>query len=140
LAVTAGKPGEIRGFLSALSDYLTAPPAVYAHLPFGGSPGKKRKDIGLPAAGFLSVSVPNVRLLTCRRSADGKALLIRFQESAGRKTQARMTIARPADTAGEPVVVAARFNPYEIKTFRVERSGRWRVSDLIDGGPGLQTR
>jgi alpha-mannosidase len=149
LAVTAGKPKEIRGFLAALSDYLTAPPAVYAHLPFGGNTFKKRKGAasvssagltGLPAAGFLSVSVPNVRLLTCRRSADGKALLVRFQESAGRKTKARVTIDHPAGAAGEPIVVAARFNPYEMKTFRVGRSGIWRISDLIDGGPGFQTR
>jgi alpha-mannosidase len=147
LAVTAGKPEEIRGFLSALSDYLAAPPVVYAHLPFGGRTLKRRKSAvsvssegmtDLPAA-FLSASVPNVRLLACRRSADGKALLVRFQESAGRRTKARVTIDRPVGAAGEPIVVAARFNPYEIKTFRVERSGAWRISDLIDGGPGSRT-
>lgn len=152
LALTAGTPDEIRSILPGLADWLCAPPAVYAHLPFGrGAYGWGKAVVkaagagesalsgavvgswGKSGAGFLSISAPNVRLLACRRSDDKQALIVRLQESAGRKMRARVMIGRPKDAAGvagaagEPVVIALQFSPFEIKTLRIERSGAWRA-------------
>jgi len=168
LALTAGTSDEVRSILSGLADWLCAPPAVYAHLPFGRGVYGRGKDAievagRVTGAGLLSISAPSVRLLACRRSDDGKALIVRLQESAGRKTRARVTIGLSQDAtglngaanavsvvdeangvnagnevnevagvdatgeAGEPVIIALQFSPFEMKTLRIERSGVWRA-------------
>ncbi|MCX6560707.1 MAG: hypothetical protein NTZ26_09335 [Candidatus Aminicenantes bacterium] len=152
LAVTAGSPEEVRRILPGLADWLSAPPAVYAHLPFGqATAGRASKPNGsavtavseglgsweghsngeVTNAAMITISPPNIRLLACRRSEDGKALIIRVQESAGRKTKARLSVAPPTGKHSGPIEIETAFSPFEIKTFRVGRSGRWRIVDLI---------
>jgi alpha-mannosidase len=81
---------------------------------------------------MIAIAPPNIRLLACKRSDDGKALIIRLQESAGRKTKALLTAAPPNGKRSDPIVIEAIFSPFEIKTLRVDRSGRWRNVDLIE--------
>jgi hypothetical protein len=71
-------------------------------------------------------------MLSCRPSADGKALLVRVQEALGWKTPAKIALARVSGAENKPITIQARFRPFEIKTIRVERSGRWRETDLLE--------
>jgi alpha-mannosidase len=87
LFVTAGEPDKMRVLLPGLADYLCAPPAIYVHLPFGAP---DRGPVTL-----LSLSPPNVRLLACKPSWDGEALVLRLQEAAGQRSRARLSIALP---------------------------------------------
>ena len=153
LAVTAGSPEEVRRILPGLADWISAPPAVYAHLPFGrmgDAVGAAVEDANLKgdrkfktlargdssAVGrdesLLKIPSPNIRLLACKRSEDGKALIIRLQESIGRKTMASFVVAPPSGKGTDPIKIESAFLPFEIKSFRVERSGRWQSVDLIE--------
>ncbi len=155
LALTAGSPDEVRRVLPGLADWLSAPPAVYAHLPFGkaaadgesmpmpngslapldstetGEPGAPANRDAVHAS-MIAMAPPNIRLLACRRSEDGKALVIRLQESVGRKTKACLSVAPPDGKHSGPIVIESEFSPFEIKTLRVDRSGRWRSVNLIE--------
>jgi alpha-mannosidase len=135
LAVTAGRADDVRRVLPGLADWLAAPPAVYAHLPFGRSAARSHPTPA-PAAGtaggLVGISAANVRLLACKPSWDGRSLIVRVQESAGRPTRARLAIERPGRSFRPPWALAASFAPFEIKTFRIEPSGRPREVDLID--------
>ena len=84
ILVIAGDTATVRAALPGLADWLAAPPAVYAHLPFG-TPAKVTKNApALPASTELvKISSPTVRLQSLRRTADGKALLVRLQETSG---------------------------------------------------------
>jgi len=135
LAVLSGKSGEVRRLLPGLADYLAGPPAVYAHLPFGKSVfrGKSRAETTAEDGGpgnFLSISPANIRLLSCRPAADGKALCLRLQESSGIRTPAHVEISLPFSRRGASVCLKSVFRSFEIKTFRIEKSGRFRETDL----------
>ncbi len=151
LLVTAGDPDEVRSLLPGLADYLSAPPVAYAHLPFGAA------DIPLT---LLSLVPPNVRLLACKPSWDGEALVVRLQEAAGRRTRARLRIALPrpekrddrknlilatnipgarpgakdkhARDGRTAVALAVDFKPFEIKTLRIGRDGKWNEIRMIE--------
>jgi alpha-mannosidase len=121
LLVTAGEAETVRQAVAGLADWLSAPPAVYAHLPIGGAPGEKpRADFSL-----LQLSPGSVRLLACKRSADGAALIARLQEIAGQDARASLGLAG----LNQPLLLA--FKPHEIKTLRLERDGRGREVSLI---------
>jgi alpha-mannosidase len=141
LLVTAGDPEEVRAALPGLADHLSAPPAAYAHLPAGVSEN---------ATELLSLTPATVRLLACKCSWDGRALLLRLQESLGRRTRAKLFIRRPGASIqdreaaqgnsrtevgpGQIAGVEKKtspalriplvFKPFEIKTVRVEKDGR----------------
>jgi alpha-mannosidase len=118
--------------MPGLADHLSAPPAAYAHLPYDG--------VEVPAAeSLLTLKPASVRLLACKRSWDGAALVVRLQEAVGKRVKAKLAIARPrekADQESPPVQVSLSFAPFEIKTVRVEPDGSWREVALIeeDGG------
>jgi alpha-mannosidase len=118
LLVTAGDADTIRTSLSGLADWLSAPPIVYAHLPIGAN---DRSEVRL-----LSLQPSSVRVTACKQSWDGKALVLRLHETMGAASIARLTLEEPK--------VAARISlkPYQIKTIRIERTGRWREVNLID--------
>jgi alpha-mannosidase len=120
--VTAGTPDAVRALLPGLADHLNAPPAAYAHLPFGRKQGDR--------AELLSLSPSCIRLLACKPAWDGAALVVRLQETVGRPTGARLVVAPRA--ARKRVDILLAFEPFEIKTIRIERSGAWREADLID--------
>lgn len=128
LLVTAGEPDEVRARLPGLADWLDAPPAAYAHLPparlaagRGECGGDRRTDRDL-----LSLAPPGVRLLACKRSADGTALVVRLHEATGRPTQATLRLW----PSGPETTLSLR--SFEIKTLRAQRVGGWREVDPID--------
>jgi alpha-mannosidase len=141
--VTAGEAEKVRASVSALADWLSAPPFALAHLPFGGftvggSDGREesRKGAGGIRSGtgersdegansLLALSPENIRLVACKRTWDGKALVLRLHETSGRFTAAELTIFQPLR------VIPLEFNPFEIKTLRIEPTGAWREADLI---------
>ncbi len=133
LLLTAGKAGAVLPMLPALADWLSSPPIAYTYLPTGTiEDEEKGKDAGGKAEierrgffEFFSLQPENVRLLACKRSWDGEALIIRLQESCGFQAQARINLKSPE------VFIRLNLKPLEIKTIRIEKSGRWQEVDLI---------
>ena len=152
--VTAGTPASIRAMMPGLADHLAAPPAAYAHLPFDAETTPPRENL-------LTLKPASIRLLACKRSWDGEALIVRLQEAVGKKTKAELAVAQFADGSGTrtsdtgrrsggkqvPRVQPSRavpsceghvrlsFAPFEIKTVRVERDGTWAEAALIEEMP-----
>ena len=134
--VTAGDPGRVRRSVSALADWLASPPFALAHLPFGGSGGGAAEKHGdrqtdpaydgdADGLGLLFLDPASIRLTACKRSWDGKALVLRLHETAGLPTDARLILRQPLR------VINLEFKPFEIKTLRIERTGAWREAGLI---------
>ncbi len=121
LLVTAGDAEDVRTSVAGLADWLNAPPAVYAHLPIGRKNTKEEKT----SAELFTLAPANIRLLSCRQSSDEKALILRLHETVGFRSEAKMNF------FGPDCAVRLSFKPYEIKTLRVERSGKWEEVDMI---------
>jgi alpha-mannosidase len=135
LFVTAGAPAAVKAMMPGLADHLAAPPAAYAHLPYD------TKQVA-PIETLLRVKPSNIRLLACKRSWDGEALIVRLQEAVGKKTKAELRIAlaggrTESSTQKErrperghvprvhvPLSIPLAFAPFEIKTLRIEKDGR----------------
>jgi alpha-mannosidase len=120
--ITAGAPAAVKAMMPGLADLLAAPPAVYPHLPYD------RTQVST-AESLLSLEPSNVRLLACKRSWDGQALVVRLQEVVGRKTKAELKVKRPSN---ETAAIPLAFTPFEIKTLRFEKDGTWRAVRLIE--------
>jgi alpha-mannosidase len=118
LLVIAGDAASIRLLLSALADWLNAPPVAYAHLPAG--------LIDPEGVEILSVEPENIRLIACKPSWDGRSLIIRLQESSGMATPALLQI------KDVKAIINLSFKPMEIKTLRIERSGKWKEVKMIE--------
>lgn len=124
LLVTYGDPEAVRSRLPGLAEWLTAPPVALAHLP-AGSPAASA-DAAQPEgrgdvlADLLTVSPDSVRMLACRPGADGVSLIVRLQATRRAETEATVVLGTPA------AEIELRFRPLEIKTIRVDRSGRWQ--------------
>ena len=141
LLVTAGVPASVKAMMPGLADHLAAPPAAYAHLPYDAS-------LVPPSESLISLKPSSVRLLACKRSWDGDALVVRLQEAVGRKAKATLKVARcaevkagtrtrdtrPRSNGGHvpEVYVPLTFAPFEIKTLRVEKDGTWREVRMIE--------
>ncbi len=154
LLVTTGSPAAVRAMMPGLADHLAAPPAAYPHLPYDSG---RAPSVEL----LLDVRPASIRLLACKRSWDGEALIVRLQEAVGRKTKARLGVAACAPKTEKeerghvpsehvPIVnpawvpggqerghvpkvrVPLSFQPFEIKTLRVERDGTWRAVRMIE--------
>ncbi len=139
LLVTAGAPTAVRAMMPGLADHLAAPPAVYSHLPYDAENILSKETL-------LTLKPASVRLLACKRSWDGEALIVRLQEAVGKKTKAQLTIARPVLAFGDPfpdqerghvpkVHVSLSLAPFEIKTLRIEKNGTWREAALVEETP-----
>ena len=142
ILVTAGSLAAVRAMMPGLADHLAAPPAAYAHLPYDSGRVPSVEPL-------LDVRPASIRLLACKRSWDGEALIVRLQEAVGRKTVGEMRISpkndqteggmrfgpiRPGQERGHvpKVRVPLSFQPFEIKTLRIERDGTWRAVRLIE--------
>jgi alpha-mannosidase len=149
LLVTAGSPDNMRSMLPGLVDYLSTPPAAYAHLPAGVTGNSTE---------LLALTPASIRLLACKRSWDGEALVVRLQEATGKRTRANLSIEMPpfnmpertteemmVEMAAPPAPRARRrtkilprvqiplsFRSFEIKTVRVEKDGRWSEVRMIE--------
>ncbi len=118
LLVIAGNIDSLRLLLPALADWLNAPPVVLAHFP-----AASMKDEGIEV---LSVEPENVRLIACKQSWDSKSLVIRLQECSGLDTHTTLEI------NGVKKQIKLSFKPLEIKTLRIERSGKWREVKMVE--------
>lgn len=125
LLVTAGNPDEVRSTINGYADFLSSPPLVYSHLPIG-SGTKPDPDASCGELEFLSVQPPSVRLTACKRSWDGRALVLRLHETTGALIQATLSLSKPART------IAATLKPFEVATLRVEKNGRWQRVSAIE--------
>jgi alpha-mannosidase len=134
ILVTAGTPAEVNAMMPGLADHLAAPPAVYAHLPYDSGRAPSVEPL-------LDVRPASIRLLACKRSWNGEALIVRLQEAVGRITvgEIRITLRKTDQARGHlpeghisPVHVPLSFQPFEIKTLRVERDGAWRPVRMIE--------
>jgi hypothetical protein len=119
MLVLAGEPEAVRRRVSGLADWLSAPPVVYAHLPIGE---EAARGAGLP--GFLRLTPAHLRLLACKPSWDGAALVVRVQETAGQPASGELAV------EGGPRA-ALDLGPYEIRTLRLERRGSWREAPML---------
>lgn len=119
ILVIAGDTADVRAMLPGLADHLAAPPAVYAHLPFGTPAAAARKNT-VPEASteIVRIDSPAVRLQALRRSDDGKALVLRLHETTGVAT--RTTFHVHGITRAIPV----KLGPFGITTLRISRTGR----------------
>jgi len=159
LLVTAGSPAAVSAMMPGLADHLAAPPLAYAHLPYDSGRAPSVESL-------ITLAPASIRLLACKRSWDGEALIVRLQEAVGRKTKARLGVAVCAATTEKeerghvpsehvpivdpawvpggrerghapeghvpPVLVPLSFQPFEIKTLRVEKVGTWRAVRMIE--------
>ena len=154
LLVTAGDPGTVRSMLPGLADWLSAPPPAYGHLPIGMDckafenlpprPLIKRankKDLFCKdepvslAAGFhnlLSLQPANIRMTACKQSWDKKALIVRLHEASGIMTKAFLNVAKHGEYGSPEISIKLKFRPFEIKTVRIEKSGKWREVHVIE--------
>jgi len=129
LVLTAGDTETVRRTVAGWADWLSAPPAVYSHLPIGRRAGAQPP--GDPS--LLRLSPAHVRLLACTRSWDGTALIARLQEMAGETTRASLHV------AGMDAPLALTFKPYELKTFASNvpaaraKSASWRSASRGSG-------
>jgi alpha-mannosidase len=130
LLVTAGVPASVKAMMPGLADHLAAPPSAYAHLPYDA-------DRAASTETLLTLKPASVRLLACKRSWDGEALIVRLQEASGKKTKAELAVALPGQGQGGKIEdperghasrlhVPLALAPFEIKTLRVEEDGTWR--------------
>ncbi|MGB8958648.1 MAG: glycoside hydrolase family 38 C-terminal domain-containing protein [Candidatus Aminicenantales bacterium] len=151
LLVAAGDPASVKALMPGLADHLAAPPAAYAHLPYNARQAQPRELL-------FSLKPSSVRMLACKRSWDGGALILRLQEAVGKKTKCELKVepAAPRTRGNEPasdnpeaedprhaspaqerghvprVHIPLSFAPFEIKTLRVERNGGWRPVRMIE--------
>jgi len=121
LLVTAGDAAPLRQTVTGLADWLSAPPAVYSHLPIG----QGTADRLTPAPSLLQLSPPSIRLLACKQSLDGKAVIVRLQEMGGQPALANLQF------AGMNAPAALAFKPYELKTLRLERDGTCHEVNVV---------
>jgi alpha-mannosidase len=126
ILVVAGDTEVVRGALPGLADWLSAPPAVFAHLPIGTPVrSKTKKNIDAPITAMLSLSSPDIRVMALKRTEDGKALLVRLQETTGIATRVTLALKHPFRT------IPLKFSPLEIKTLRIARNGTCTAAHLI---------
>jgi alpha-mannosidase len=128
LLVTAGARALVGPMMPGLADHLADPPAAYAHLPYDA------KRTG-PAESLLDLDKNSVRLLACKRSWDGNALIVRLQEAVGKRAVTDLRVAPAVDRAQSPsgpTTISLTFAPFEIKTVRIERDGRADIVRMIE--------
>lgn len=129
LLITAGDPDTVWQALPGASDWLSAPPVAYAHLPVGirgyvSTQGDEEKH-GAHIIEVLSLKPGNIRVTACKRSWDSKSLVVRLQETRGISTEAHLKLKFPE------IQTKLSFRPFEIKTVRFEKTGKWREVELI---------
>lgn len=128
LLVAAGAPAPIKSMMPGLADHLAAPPAAYAHLPYDA------KRTG-QAETLLALKPSSIRLLACKRSWDGSALIVRLQEAVGKRTKGELEVSLPASQERRRVTevpLPLTLAPFEIKTLRIEKDGSWRAVRIIE--------
>jgi alpha-mannosidase len=122
LIVMAGDLSAVRTAVPGLADWLSAPPYALAHYPIGERNALRQE--------LLTLEPGTLRLTACKRSWDGKSLVIRIHEAIGEETRGIVRLTNP-DIAAQIV-----FRPFEIKTIRFEKGGTWKEVTMIGEEPG----
>ena len=118
ILVAAGPREELIGSVASLAEWISAPPYVMAHYPVGEkSPARQE---------LLTITPSTLRLIACKRSWDGRSLVLRVQESAGVATEGLLQIETPRASA------RLSLPPFAVQTLRVERDGTIREVALIE--------
>ncbi|MCC6396905.1 MAG: alpha-mannosidase [Bacteroidetes bacterium] len=118
LLVAGGDPQELLPGLATMADWLIAPPYALAHYPLGtGTPARQE---------LLRLEPASLRLLACKQSWDGKALIVRIHETTGRGAKGTLRMLRP------DVSIGLDLRPGEITTLRIEANGAWRTVSVIE--------
>ena len=118
LIVTTGTPAEVRSRVPSLANWLAAPPYALAHYPIGnGTPARHE---------LLALTPATIRLLACKQSWDGAALIVRIQETTGERVSGVLAMKTPQAEIGFTC------KPFEIKTWRIEKDGACREVALIE--------
>lgn len=122
--VMFGRGGDDAPLVRA-AGLFNARPAWLAFHP-GGPAGRGRLSAAPPP---VEVSAANVEVVALKRSEDGRDLVVRLMEHAGRATKCGLVLRGPD---GRTTV---RLGPYQLKTVRVRRTGRrlaFRETNLIE--------
>lgn len=120
ILVTTGTPAEVKQRVPGLADWLAAPPFILPHYPIGtGVPDRQE---------LLTVSPGSVRLLACKRSWDGSALVVRIQETMGSAVDGTVLLKTPA------ITIRFSCGPFQIRTYRIEKDGSYREVSMIGEG------
>lgn len=127
IIVMAGTAATVRAALPGLADWLSAPPAAFAHFPVGSPAGSVTRAIRA-SDHILTLDNPAIRLMTLTRTTDGRALIARLQETTGNAVRATLRLEKPA------VAIRLRFAPLEIKTLRIARNGSWTIVSPLEEG------
>jgi alpha-mannosidase len=117
LLVLAGDYKELVAEVGHYADWLTAPPFAVSHLTVNRSKSKANKK--LP----ISISDKHIRLLAVKRSMDKNALIVRLQETAGSSAKTQIKI--------DDRKTNLTFKPFEIKTLRLEKTGKPKGVDFV---------
>ncbi|GAB4367013.1 MAG: alpha-mannosidase [Calditrichia bacterium] len=125
LVLTVGNADEVRKKIIFLADWLNSPPVVYPYLPFGSDSEQSSRN-SVAQKSLFRLPTENIRVLACKPSWDGRSLIIRLQEAAGLPTETPLQLFHPSQE------IALSFQPLEIKTIRIEKSGHWQEVNLID--------
>jgi alpha-mannosidase len=67
-----------------------------------------------------------------KQSWDKKALIVRLHETSGMRTNASLRVPKYRKSGAPEISLKLAFGPFEIKTIRIEKSGRWREVRLIE--------
>jgi alpha-mannosidase len=113
---------DILNSITTLADFCSAPPLVYAYLPVGSFSNRQSTKKLLH---LLDIRQKSIRLLACKRSWDGKSLILRFQETTGKAVKADIQLYHPF------CKISLKFQALEIKTIRIESNGKWQEVNLI---------
>ncbi len=109
-----GDAQTVRAELPGLADDITMPPMAVVHLPLGAC-----KEEGVkPNTDTVRVDGKYAKLAALKQSQDGKALIARVVETGGRRSSASLRV------PGLRGPIRMKFEPFEIKTFRIERARR----------------
>lgn len=118
ILVTTGSPEDVQQRVSGLAGIARRPSVC---------PSALSSRCRVPDRQELLTLTPgSIRLLACKRSWDGTALVIRIQETSGKATAGTVTLKRPS------TVIPFSCAPFVIRTFRIERDGSWREVAIVD--------
>ncbi len=93
---------------------MNVPPVWLAYRP----PGPQQANRASAAPPLVEIEPATVELVALKRAEEGKGLVLRLMEHAGRKTECRLRFHRPEGKADVAI------GPYQLKTLLVRRSGR----------------
>lgn len=75
-------------------------------------------------AGAIEIEKENILLCALKLPYRGSGMIVRLRESRGERTQTALTLFGQTQTL--------RFDPFEVKTFRITPDGRWEETNLLE--------